>query len=213
MPNIRSEASRENGSKSKGPVTPEGKARSSRNAIKHGLNSSQVVLEHEDRAAFEAMRQSYLERHRPADQHEADLIETMVSARWRLNRIVTAEAQLFEKEMAARGAELKQRFDNIQPETELACCFEHLAEGRALSLLLRYEGQLNRTYDRAFKQLQALQADRLESVRNEPKLLQFPQRNEPEPEFPAPDPGEPTAKMEPQPDPPALETTSAGGMS
>src|SRR5579862_1415347 len=158
MPNTRSDSSRINGSKSSGPITPEGKARSSRNAIKHGLNSNQVVLEHEDRAAFEAMRQSYMERHHPSDQHEADLVETMVSAQWRLNRIVTTEAQLFEKELAVREPEFKKRFNNIEPETKLACAFEHLAESRALCLLLRYESQINRTYDRAFKQLQALQA-------------------------------------------------------
>jgi len=210
MPNTRSEASRENGAKSKGPVTPEGKARSSRNAIKHGLSSEHAILNHEDRPAFEAMRQSYLERHQPADQHEADLIETMVAARWRLNRMVMVEGQLFEKELAVRAPEINKQFREIDPEGKLAICFEHLAEGRALSLLLRYESQINRTYERAFKQLQALQAGRTDSrpcppepVPNEPKLLEFPPPNEPE--MPVTPPPEPSQTPDPPPATPDFE--------
>ena len=52
MPAARSpaqiEASRRNGARSKGPVTAEGKARASRNALKHGLSAMEpLVLEDE----------------------------------------------------------------------------------------------------------------------------------------------------------------------
>jgi hypothetical protein len=159
MPSKRkSKSSRANGAKSRGPVTPEGKARSSRNAIKHGLNSRVVVLPHEDRASFEHLRTSYLDRFQPANQPEADLVETMASARWRLNRLVAIETKLFEKEMVLRDAEISEQFMEIDGEGKLACVFERCAnEGKSLAMLMRYEGQLNRTYDRAFKQLQILQ--------------------------------------------------------
>ena len=54
--NARAEASRKNGAKSRGPKTPEGKARSAQNALKHGMRAQKyVLLPQEDAAAFAAL--------------------------------------------------------------------------------------------------------------------------------------------------------------
>ena len=57
----RALASRRNGARSRGPRTAAGKARSSKNALKHGLCARQlVVLPQEDAAAFEALEAALL---------------------------------------------------------------------------------------------------------------------------------------------------------
>ena len=53
---LRAEASRRNGAKSCGPKTPEGKARSAQNALKHGFRAQKhMVLPGEDAAEFAAL--------------------------------------------------------------------------------------------------------------------------------------------------------------
>jgi hypothetical protein len=47
----RVEASRRNGAKSRGPKTPEGKARSAQNALKHGMRAEKHVLLPDEDAA------------------------------------------------------------------------------------------------------------------------------------------------------------------
>ena len=55
MSEKRIQAARANGAKSRGPITPEGKARSSRNATTHGLLSQYVVIPGEDPAGFQRL--------------------------------------------------------------------------------------------------------------------------------------------------------------
>ena len=50
----RAAASRRNGARSRGPVTAAGKARSARNATKHGLRARNVVLDDEERGRVHA---------------------------------------------------------------------------------------------------------------------------------------------------------------
>src|SRR5579863_1044232 len=119
--------SRLNGAKSKGPVTPEGKIRSSQNSLRHGLCSAQVVLPHEDRSQFEALRESYLDRFQPADQPEADLVETLASARWRLNRVPGIENKIFEEEMLRHSEDVEKEFHETTEQEKLAWTFDHMA--------------------------------------------------------------------------------------
>src|SRR5688572_16242831 len=86
----RAEANRRNAQKSTGPRTPEGKARSSLNGIKHGLAAQTAVLPGEDPAELEALAQSLAAEFRPAGglgALGAILLQRVVSIAWKLRRL------------------------------------------------------------------------------------------------------------------------------
>jgi hypothetical protein len=191
----QSAASRANGAKSKGPVSPEGRARSAQNSLRHGLSSAVVVLPHEDRAQFEQLRDTYMDDFQPANQSQHDLVETMAAARWRLNRLQEVEAKLFEKEMVLRDDDMEKELSNMNEVEKLAWVFDHLANhSKSLAMLIRHEGNLNGTYGRAFKQLQELQS---QPARPSPRAAEKIQ-NEPEP-APAAPPKSPQTAPETRP--------------
>jgi hypothetical protein len=89
------ETSRANGRSSKGPVTIEGKSQSSRNSLKHGILSKDIVLEGqpygEDRAEFDDLLRGLQEHWKPAGTQEALLVEDIACCYWRKKRILRAE--------------------------------------------------------------------------------------------------------------------------
>ena len=80
------EASRLNGAKSHGPITAEGKQRSSQNAVKHGLSARTVVLCNEDHALFDQLEQDYIDSLQPCTVLELHLVQHIAVAEWRVRR-------------------------------------------------------------------------------------------------------------------------------
>jgi hypothetical protein len=167
---LQSETARANGAKSRGPVTPEGRAASSRNSLRHGFTARSVVLPTESQEDFQSLLDSYVDQFDPQGGVEMDLIQTMAAARWRLRRICNIETTLLDKEMTRNAKDIRREFNNPDDAGRLAWVFQKLADnGQSLALLMRYEGALNRSYDRAFKQLILLQSTRSRTPPNEPK--------------------------------------------
>ena len=154
----KSDTSRQNGAKSRGPVTPEGKARSSQNARKHGLCATFQALPNEDQAVFDALLASFEDSYRPATPLECELVRTLAILRWRLRRIPDLETAILINELALAEEQIAEKFSEIDDPGRLGFVFHKLAgSGITLPLLLRYETSLNRVYDRTLKQLLSLQ--------------------------------------------------------
>ncbi|HTP32422.1 MAG TPA: hypothetical protein VMJ75_09625 [Candidatus Acidoferrales bacterium] len=183
-------ASRTNGALSKGPVTAEGKRRSSQNAISHGLFAKQIVLSEESEEGFRMVLNDHLRRFGGEEGVQHGVIEEMVAAWWRLRRAWAIETRMLEKEAAAQTSG-----DNLDRLTTAFC---HLAAKPELALMHRYQTQLHLHYQRALQTVLFLHP----AVQNEPNpisehlpalepahppLLEAPPDALPKPELPSDD--------------------------
>ncbi|MBI2685568.1 MAG: hypothetical protein HYX27_04570 [Acidobacteria bacterium] len=94
----RAQIARENGAKSKGPVTPEGKAKSSRNAIKSGDYATNLalfvpphsaVLCNEDRQAYASLIDDLIDTYEPVNSLALSIVQGIAIARWEIIRLRT----------------------------------------------------------------------------------------------------------------------------
>jgi hypothetical protein len=182
---------RQNGAQSAGTKTPEGIQKSSMNALRHGLTAKALVLTNESHAQYDALEAQYVARFQPADGVEMDLVNDMVTSRWRLRRIWSMQTAAFDLKMDQMELEIAEKFTSIDQPTRTVVAFSSMANNeKSLQLLLRYETTYNRMYNRAMKTLQDLQKDH---VNQAPSTMSEELRNDPKPAEPAPEPPRPAA--------------------
>lgn len=85
-----------NAAKSTGPKTVNGKLRSRRNAIRHGLTAATVVTAIEDVEEFEHFAAAISADYQPVSAIEHELVARLTSLLWRLRRSTLIETNLFE---------------------------------------------------------------------------------------------------------------------
>jgi len=90
------EANRRNARKSTGPITPEGKERSRRNAVRHGLTAETVIAALEDAEDYQAFEAAVIADYDAETAVERELVLRLASVLWRLRRATGIETALFE---------------------------------------------------------------------------------------------------------------------
>jgi hypothetical protein len=164
-------ASRINGSKSHGPVSPEGKLASSRNALTHGMLSSTVVLKGESTDRFLGLLTDLFEEFQPQTPFEESLIQNMAVSRWRQMRIWGMEKASMDHEMR-RQSEISNSAELNPPEqaaTRAAIAFRTLSDdSRSLELINRYEARYDRQYLRAHRRFLEIRDRRTPPVPDAP---------------------------------------------
>lgn len=90
-------ANRANALKSTGPRTAAGKATVSRNSVKHGLRSQDLVIStpwySEDRTEYQQLVEGLIEYYQPVGIMEEFLVSRIILAMWRMRRAALAETK------------------------------------------------------------------------------------------------------------------------
>ena len=148
------EANRRNAKKSTGPKTEEGKAKSSMNALKHGLTSQRVWLNEEEEKDFREFRRGLLDELMPMGSLETQFVCRIAAQMWRLARVPGIEAELL----------VKMSYDPIEEVTTGLGEAFHRDCGTydgSLGRLARYEAILDRSLTRLLNEYRRIQADRI----------------------------------------------------
>ena len=161
--NAQIKANRNNAKKSTGPRTEEGKTRSAKNALKHGLLARDTVLPGEDPAEFDSQLSALEADIQPANSLEFELVRQIADAQWRMRRLTRLETGFLAAALdETRRYMEKRRPDELRPgydgETQLLGS-AMLDRTQAFVHLARYDGHLSRRFFRAVKQLADLRRD------------------------------------------------------
>jgi hypothetical protein len=149
----RAAASRANGAKSLGPVTPAGKDITSRNAIRHGILSRFLVMRDEIPDLFEDLYARFHRDLSPRNDVERALVEEMVTSWWRKQRVWGLESARIQYQMKMNDA-MGRLVEVDDPATLTALAVGDLADNsRVLDLCLRYETRYERQFHRALYRL------------------------------------------------------------
>lgn len=152
---LKRNASRINGAKSRGAVTPEGRRMSTAGATKHGLLAKAIVIPGESADRLAALSARFHAEFRPRTEAEAHHVETMILCRWRLHRVWELETASLNYEIEKLSAALDQH----DPRVRAAVAFRNLADNsNLLELLNRYETKFARAFIRAHQCLLELKA-------------------------------------------------------
>ncbi|MBI4493990.1 MAG: hypothetical protein HY690_14470 [Chloroflexi bacterium] len=155
-------ANRANAQRSTGPRTPQGKAVSSQNALRHGMRADSLALlataSEEERVLFERLMAQLTEAYHPESPQEQFLVERLGIAYLRVLRVYQAE----------RGA--------------MAYRYQYAGSNGITSLpvelprILQYDALAERSVLRSLRELRRLQRDRLLAARTP-----APQPSQPDP--------------------------------
>jgi len=151
----QTEANRRNAQRSTGPTTDAGRARSSKNALKHGLTAKDVTLDGDEAKKFAAFRDDIIQKLAPVGALEEEFAQHAVLLIWRRRRVPSLEVTEAYNFSDGTGA--------LNPPLR-----DFMSDG--FRNLMRYESSLDRTLQRTLRELERLQTRRREEADMHPSI-------------------------------------------
>jgi hypothetical protein len=140
------EANRLNAQYSTGPVTIEGKAKASQNALKHGLFAKSNLVQGELEEEFNVFASELGNLLMPQGFMESLLVERIIANAWRLKRVIKIEAEMMNETL------------QISFRRSLPSLFSN--GGRGIMMLSRYEMVLEKSLYKSYNELLRFQGIR-----------------------------------------------------
>ncbi len=176
-----------------GPRTRSGKSISSRNSLKHGLLSKEVVIQggpwSENASEYRSLLRSLTNQYKPVGPLEAVQIEIVAAALWRYRRLLRAEAGAVLDQQALlcgdyeaqhnweatlrktdSGHERRTDEERWREHRELARRCGAVPQSGDIDTFIRYEAHLLRVYYQALSKLEELQRVRRRHSGSDPSV-------------------------------------------
>jgi hypothetical protein len=139
-------ASRENGAKSHGAATAEGKARIVNANLQSGIFAETQIVIWEDQEELQELKDEYYARHPPASPEARCLLDQIVMCEWHLRRFDWVEGALWDKLFTAT------------PQNLDACAYAVQQGDQTFTRLQHRINSTRRAFHTALKELERLEA-------------------------------------------------------
>ena len=172
-------ANRANATKSTGPRSQPGKARSRLNSRKHGLTAKMLIIVGENADDFDQLRAELMAENDPQSVTEIELVERLAGILWRLRRAPFFEAAILQAnhyqtrdmDMRCIYRESQTEEEEVQAEKSVRYGFALMSDGNdLLGKLARHEASLMSAFTKTLQTLMVVQDHR--SAKSGPVTLE-----------------------------------------
>jgi hypothetical protein len=155
-------ANRRNAQLSTGPRSAEGKARSSRNALKTGLYCPGIIIGHESTFKLEELERQFTAEYQPATPTERSLVDSLIHYEWLLRRYRWLETETWRASTSMLSRD----------QMETTWTGHAFILNPAISRIHRLRNSTQRAFRETLAELRTLQAERLAQPEPESQAIE-----------------------------------------